>query len=456
MPDQDDPRPWEFLEQLAKGGDAEELARYIDSLPSGEAARALSRLDSDQQTKILTALGPQLAADLIEECPQTEARELIEQLPASAAAAILAEMPSDEQADLITALTSEDAESIFKEMGPDEAAEARQLASYEPDEAGGLMVTEFLAFPETLAANAVFDELRRNAEQYADYDVQYVYCVSEFGDLVGVLRLRDLVLTPGHKPICDFMIRKPVAVGVHASSDQLADLFDRHGFFGVPVIDSGRKLVGVVKRRDLEEARADRAESDYLKSQGIIGGDELRTMPIRSRVSRRLAWLSGNIILNIVAAGVIAMYQDTLVQVIALAVFLPIISDMSGNAGIQAIAVSLREMTLGLLKPSEFAWVFFKEVSVGAINGIVLGLLVAIVAFLWKGNPYLGLVVGVALALNTVVAAVIGGTLPLLLRRMKMDPALAAGPILTTVTDMCGFFFVLSFATAVLPKLTSN
>jgi magnesium transporter len=318
------------------------------------------------------------------------------------------------------------------------------------------MVTEFLSYPELITAGEVLDDLRQNAERYTNYDVQYVYCCSEFGDLVGVLRLRDLLLTPRNRRIADFMIRKPLAVSVHTTLDDLAEIFDKHAFFGVPVLDEGGRLAGVAKRRDVEGAISNRADSDYLKSQGIVGGEELRSMPLRPRVSRRLSWLGGNVILNIAAASVIAFYQETLTQVIALAVFLPIISDMSGNAGIQAIAVSLREMTLGLLKPREVLWVFMKEISVGAINGLVLGLLVAVAAWLWKGNPYLGLVVGTALTLNTIVAAVVGGTLPLFLKRLKMDPALASGPILTTVTDMCGFFFVLSFASMILPKLVES
>ncbi len=140
---------------------------------------------------------------------------------------------------------------------------------------------------------------------------------------------------------------------------------------------------------------------------------------------------------------------------IALAVFLPIISDMSGCSGNQAVAVSLRELSLGLLRPSDVLRVWFQEVSVGLINGLALGLLIAGVAVLWKGNPYLGLVVGLALGLNTLVAVSIGGTVPLLVKRFQMDPAIASGPILTTVTDMCGFFFVLGIATALLPYLTS-
>ena len=188
---------------------------------------------------------------------------------------------------------------------------------------------------------------------------------------------------------------------------------------------------------------------------GILGGEELRTMPLRTRSARRLSWLSINIVLNIIAASVIAFYQDTLTAVIALAVFLPIISDMSGCSGSQAVAVSMRELSLGLIRPAEFLHVFRKEAVVGVVNGVMLGLLLGAVAFLWKGNAVLGLVVAGALSLNTIIAVCIGGTVPLLLRRFGQDPALASGPILTTITDMCGFFLVLSFASAALPWLVA-
>ena len=176
-------------------------------------------------------------------------------------------------------------------------------------------------------------------------------------------------------------------------------------------------------------------------------------MPLRRRIGKRLSWLGLNVFLNIMAASVIALYQDTISSAVILAVFLPIISDMSGCSGNQAVAVSIRELSLGLVRPFEIGRVFLKELMVGVINGVILGALLTLVAFVWKGNPYLGLVVGVALALNTALSACLGGLLPLVLRRMKVDPALASGPILTTVTDMCGFFFVLSFATVVLSRI---
>ena len=187
-----------------------------------------------------------------------------------------------------------------------------------------------------------------------------------------------------------------------------------------------------------------------MKTQGIVGGDELRSQPTWLRARRRLSWLSVNIGLNIAAASVIALYEDTLTAVIALAVFLPIVSDMSGCSGNQAVAVSMRELSLGLVRPAEVLRVWWQEVKVGLLNGVVLGVLLGIAAYLWKGTPLLGLVVGLALAINTLVAVSIGGTVPLILKRLGADPAVASGPVLTTLTDMCGFFLVLSLATAML------
>lgn len=242
------------------------------------------------------------------------------------------------------------------------------------------------------------------------------------------------------------MIRKPISVQFDASLDELADFFDRHHFLGVPVTDSDGNLLGIVQESAVAEAWGDRQNTDFLKTQGIMGGEEIRTLPVFIRTSRRLSWLSINILLNVLAASVIAVYQDTLAAVIALAVFLPIISDMSGCSGNQAVAVSLRELSLGLIRPHELLRVWLGEIVVGLLNGIALGLLIGVVAFLWKGNPFLGMVVGVALFLNTLVAVSVGGLVPLVLKRCGADPAIASGPILTTVTDMCGFFLVLSIA----------
>jgi magnesium transporter len=244
------------------------------------------------------------------------------------------------------------------------------------------------------------------------------------------------------------MVANPVSIPASTSLDELRDFYTEHAsFLGVPVTDEAGRLVGIVSRSSVKEAEEEQATDAFLKVSGVIGGEEFRSMPLFRRSARRLSWLAPNVALNIAAASIIALFQDTLQAVIALAVFLPIISDMSGCSGNQAVAVSIRELSLGLIRPNEFYRVFVKEVGLGAINGVALGVLLGGVAFLWKANIYLSLVVGGALALNTILSVLLGGIVPLLLRRMHIDPALASGPILTTVTDMCGFFLVLGLAT---------
>jgi magnesium transporter len=207
---------------------------------------------------------------------------------------------------------------------------------------------------------------------------------------------------------------------------------------------------------DVEQAAEERSNRNFLKFMGIVGGEELRTMPLRFRSMRRLSWLTVNILLNIIAASIIAFHQDTLTAVISLAVFLPIISDMSGCSGNQAVAVSMRELTLGVVRPSELWRVFRKEAAIGLINGVVLGMLLGTVGWIWQGNVMLGAVVAVALAANTLIAVCFGGLIPLVLRGCGQDPALASGPILTTITDMTGFFLVLTIAGSVLPWLVKG
>ncbi|TVS21066.1 MAG: magnesium transporter [Planctomycetaceae bacterium] len=465
-------RPWQALREVVNRGSAEQLQQFLDDLPAGEMARAVSRLDDGDQIKLMIRLRPEMAAELVDGVSEAQAVELLELLPVRDVAAILQELESDERADILSELDEDDLEAILAAMDPDKAANARRLAEYLPETAGGLMITELLCYRDDLTVQDVLDDLRQGAERYSDYDVQYAYVVQrssvkddsptaassagDFGRLVGVLRLRDLVLSSAEKRIADVAIRETLAVGTHATLDELAAFFDRYHFFGVPVVDAENRLVGVVRRHDVEEALADRADDDNLKLLGIIAGEELRTMPLSLRAGRRLAWLIPNIMLNVIAISVIAYYEATVAQVVALAILLPLISDMGGNAGVQALAVSIREMNLGLLRPHELMWVTLKESSVGLLNGVVLGLLVAIGSWIWQQNLYLGLVVGVAMLLNTLIATTVGGLMPLVMKRMNIDPALASGPILTTITDMTGFFFVLSLATLVLAQLVGG
>lgn len=449
------------LEELIENQCVIEADALVDNLAPAIRLMLLSRLSRESRRALFAGLPAEKAADYLHDIPEVQALNLLKRMPPMQAADILEELPKDEQADFVGDLPKGTQDSILAEMDSSDAAEVRDLIDFKDDEAGGMMVVELVSVPVNLTVGDVTRLLHENSKEYSDYDVQYIYVVEpvnsaprDHGVLVGVLRLRDLVLSNPSTGIRDLMIRDPVAVDAHQPLVDLHQLFVDHHFVGVPVVDSVGNLLGVLRRGDVEETMAEKYADDYLKTQGIVD-EELRTMPLGLRSRRRLAWLSINIFLNILAASVIAVYQDTLAQVIALAVFLPIISDMSGCSGNQAVAVSMRELSLGLVNPKEVWRVLTKEIGVGLINGFCLGLLIAFVAFIWKGNPWLGIVVGTAMMANTLIAVSLGGTLPLVMRLFRLDPALASGPILTTVTDMCGFFLVLSFASLWLEKLVN-
>lgn len=445
--------PWDILSELVATENSVDLIQFIETLSPSETARAISRLTEPEQLRLFGLLSPEDAADVIEDIPEAQAADLVEDMPSEQAAAIMEELSSDHLVDVLGEMDEDASQAILAKMDLEDAQEARMMLEYAPDCAGGLMISEFLVYRIDNTIQDVLDDLKANRSEYADYPVQYFYVVDREEKLAGVLRMHDLLFPPWETPLTQVMISSPLSVSDKASVKELEDFFEEHHFFAVPVVDDQRRLVGVVLPNDVEEAVHKQKTKSLLQLSGIIGGEEFRTMPLFSRTGRRLSWLSLNIVLNIMAASVIALYQDTLSAVIALAVFLPIVSDMSGCSGNQAVAVSMRELSLGLVRPGELIWVLAKEAKVGIINGLVLGLLLGGVAYLWKGNPWLGVVVGGALAANTLVSVMLGGTLPLVLKRLKLDPALVSSPLLTTVTDMCGFFFVLSFAAAVLPKL---
>ncbi len=443
----------EKLSELIDKKDRVELTSFINSLSPSETAWAMSRLTEEKQQQVLSLLLPADAADVIEDIPEIQAADLVEDMPIEQAAAIMEELASDHLADVLGEMDDESSEAILDKMDREDADEARMMLEYSPDCAGGIMISEFLAYRFDRTIKNVLDDLRANRKEYIDYHVQYFYVVDPENKLVGVLRIHDLLFLNKETLLSQVMLSSPLCVSDNSSLKDLQEFFEEHHLFGVPVVDDDNKLVGVVLPNAVEEAVNKRKTKTFLRLSGIIGGEEFRTMPLLSRSGRRLSWLSMNIVLNIIAATVIALYQDTLAAVITLAVFLPMVSDMSGCSGNQAVAVSMRELSLGLVRPGELLWVLAKEARLGIINGLTLGLLLGGVAFLWKGNPWLGVVVGGALAANTLVSVTIGGMLPLILRRLKLDPALVSSPLLTTVTDMCGFFFVLSFASMLLPRL---
>jgi magnesium transporter len=441
-------------EQVKTALDQRDSDRIVELLAAESISGALRQLLalSAKDRDVLLALVPvELAAALIEEAPNEVAVELVERLETVRAADIIDELDSDTQADVIGELDQPDADAILAELDADDAADVRRLVAYDDDTAGGLMVAEAFSFPDTATVGAVLRGFVSEDEDFERYRGQHPYVIDAEGRPVGVVSLRGLLTSQRSAKLTTLMV-PPETVPVSATLDELQDIFDANNFLGMPVVEADGRLVGVVSRSAVDAAAMERLESDSLKRQGVVG-DEVRSMPTWIRSRRRLAWLSANIVLNVIAASVISAYEETLTAVIAIAVFLPMVSDMSGCSGNQAVGVTMRELSLGLIRPRDAARVWAKEVTVGVINGISLGILIGIVCWIWKGNPWLGVVIGLALALNTVIAVSIGGVVPLMLKRFGQDPAAASGPLLTTITDMAGFFLVLSLATLMMPLL---
>ncbi len=443
--------------RLAEAVEAHDLVvtqLIINGASADDQRRIVSQLELETREKLCELLPPEETADLMEHLAEVQAVELLEELPAEIAADIVEEMDSEVSGDLLRELDEEDSDAILAEIDDrQESEDLRERVGFDDDCAGGLMSDHVLSFPATATVSDVLSDLEKNAEDYSDADVQYFFVVDHDKRLRGVLSMRSLVLGKRSSTIETLMIANPLSVSVQTTLEELEDLFEEKQYLGLPTVDEEGRLKGIVSRRAVTEALSEHQTDDYLKAAGIVGGEELRSMPLRSRCLRRLAWLGPNIILNLLAASVIATYEDTLQAVIALAVFLPMVSDMSGCSGNQAVAVSIRELTLGIIQPRDYLRVIIKEGLLGITNGIVLGIVLGSIAFVWKGSLILGAVIGGALALNTILSVLLGGIIPLVLKRFKADPALASGPILTTCTDMCGFFLVLNLASLVINKL---
>jgi len=428
------------------GSDGRFLAEWIDSLPSGEIVRAFFHLSAEEQAQLLHILDPEDAADLIDDLPDEQSADLLEEMPPDEAAAIVEELDSDDRADVLGEMEEEGAEAILEALPPEEAEEARQLLAYESDTAGGVMIKEYVAYKLGTTVGKVLDDLRQHHDEYSHYDVRYFYVTDQAGVLKGVLRLRDMVLSSRQRPIDEVMITDPTMVHVGLDLSTLQQMFETHSYSGLPVVDKSGRLLGVVIEKEVAEAARKNANRTMLKLAGIFGGEELRSMPLLQRVGRRLSWLLIILILSVCAASVIHFFEGTLEKMIALTMFLPVVAGMSGCSGNQAVALSLRELALGTVKPWDVIHVLAKEMKVGLFNGIVLGVVLGVIGYVWKGRYDLGIIIGSALALNTVISVCLGGALPLLLKGLRIDPAIASSPILTTVADTGGFLMVLSFA----------
>ncbi|MEM6333161.1 MAG: magnesium transporter [Planctomycetota bacterium] len=437
------------LAEMIDEGSSEGLAAFVRLIPPEDTAYTLNRLDEDRRSRLLESLAadePELAASVLNHFEDPVIAQMLGELEATPAAAIVDYLDSDEQTDVLSELSDEFAEAVLSAMDPEEADDARERLQYGEDTAGGRMITEYLSFAEADDTFDVIRDLKDQADRYDHYESRYVYTVDGEGRLTGVVPMRSLVLAHHGRKLGELTNREPVTASVHDELEDLEDVFDRYAFSAIPVVDDDGKLVGVLQRHAVHEAVGERESGNLMKFGGIVGGEELRSMPVLGRTGRRLLFLLPNIALSYVAVSIIALFEPVIEQLTALAVFIPMVANLSGAAGNQAVAVSIREQSLGLATVRDVVRVWRAELLVGVINGCVIGAVLASIVMVAWGDPILAGAVGGAYAANCVVAVLLGGALPLLLKAARVDPAMVSSPILTTLTDMCGFLLVLGIA----------
>ena len=438
------------IERLRALTDAEEFAQaaaaYIAADPDPDATRAFfGVISTDAASRVLGAMTDEpKAREVLLWLPPERASAILTGLDPVMGARLVHGLPSDERADLLSALEEPARAAIHALLPPDARADAARLLRYPPDTAGGLMETELLSYPATTTVRDAIRHLRANQEKLAGIGVQYVYLLDEAHRLIGVAPIRDLMLAPEDATLGMLVKRSPATVRDSATTHELALAFDEHPFVALPVVDARGVLLGVVNRADATESEQQQTEDQYRVSQGIVGGEELRSMPIGTRLRRRTAWLGVNLVLCLGGAAVIALHQDTLAKAIVVAAVLPIVSATSGNAAMQAAAVSIRELTLGIIDPGAWRRVLVHELTLALLMAVPLGMAVAALARVWGAGWRIGAAVGAAMAINALVAIGIGAICPLLLRRLRVDPALASGPISTTLADVSGFALTLT------------
>ena len=448
-----DTQPWEELAALIDSGPPDALAMFVNLLPPELTPYAIGQLDETRRTALfhqLARVRADLAADLLEHFADELAADIVEELSPESAAAIVDEMDSDEQTDLLAELDEDDAEAILAKMDPEEATDARQRLKYAADTAGGLMITEFYTSPADRDIDAAIVELRARVDEAENHEARYLYVIDEQDRPVGAIDMRRLVLAPRGRRLRDLTEGDMSAVAVTAPLDELEDLFDRVDYSAAPVVDDQGKLCGVVQRSAVQEALRERSTEDFLKFGGIVGGEEFRTMPLSNRWARRFAFLAPNILLSTLSVSIISAYEPVIARITALAIFLPLVANLSGAAGNQAVAVSIRELTLGLVLPRDVWRVLRKEMWLGLFNGLAIGAVLVVITLVKQGDLPLAAIIGAAFALNGVLAVCLGGAIPLGLRKVGVDPAMMSSPILTTLTDMGAFFITLTLAATLL------
>jgi magnesium transporter len=391
-------------------------------------------------------LSPADAAAVLSELEPERRRELVASLSADELTEIVRRMSHEHAADMLAELPETERREILRNLP--EAQQVYELLQYRPDTAGGIMTDRFLTVQADQKIDDVLRQLRNQPDLRDPQSVSYIYVTDARQKLVGVAPLRQLIFGTPERRVEEVMNREVAHVWVDDDQEKIAQLFERYHYMALPVLERSGRIVGVVMANQLIGVIQEEATEDMQLMVGLSGEERVLT-PWRTSMARRLPWLCINLGTAFLAGAVVGMFEQTIASWSALAIFLPIIAGQGGNAGAQTLTVIIRDMALGELTSGDGWRALLKESTLGLVNGSVIAVIVAAVSFLWKGSAILGLVVGVAMLLNMLAAALTGVLVPYALRAFKIDPALASSILVTTVTDVAGFLFFLGLAALV-------
>ena len=416
-----------------------------------EIAEILSTLREEEAVELLRRLYlKRAAAAPLGEMDPEEAARLLAELNRDEAVRILSHMDPDDAVDLLAELPQKMVEDILRRLEERERKELSELLSYPPDTAGGLMSPEVVALPQDMTCQEAIEALRRVAEEKET--VYYAYVVDEDRRLIGVLSLRELVFAHPETPIREIMHTDVMSVPVHLDVEEVARLFDRYNFLALPVVDEEGRLLGIVTVDDVIDVIREEATEDMYRLAAAPLEERVDT-PWYRALRLRLPWLGLSLPTALLAGSVVGAFEPVIARVVALAVFMPIIAKIGGNAGMQTVTIVTRGIALGEV-PKGRGWrLLAKELILGVLDGLAVGAAVGAVAYAWRGNFFLGLVAGLAMTFNLVAGGVAGVAIPLTLRALRQDPALASAIFLTTVTDALGFFFLLGLGLLFIDRL---
>lgn len=421
----------------------EELEEKIEDIHPADVLDLLHD-NEDDFFKILKRFPDWFIAAILEEEEDEEKYEILKKFSESEQKKILGEMSSDELTDLVGALDEEETRSVLKKINEEDRKDVYKLLSYEPDTAGGIMATEFVSIRENKTIEKTLKYLQKEAPDAES--AYYLYVINKENVLKGVVSLRDIVCNDFDTKISEITNTNVISVPYYMDQEEVAIKFEKYGFMTMPVVDENNKILGIVTVDDIVEVMQEETTEDIHRLGGV-DEEEKVDGSLRDSIKSRLPWLVVNLITAILAASVVGAFEGTISQVVTLATFMPIVAGMGGNAGTQSLTIVVRGIALGELDKDNGMRIFIKELLVGLTTGVVIGTIIAILGFMWERNFVFGIVIGLAMILNMMVATMSGFIVPVILKKLKVDPALASAVFVTTVTDVLGFFFFLGLAT---------